>query len=105
MTSWIAQKYEYCVINLHSYTKLNLFLEEYRTTCLLRCETDSYDSEGVRVRTAPWKHVTRDKVQDALSQFRGDIQQAPPMCVFFIFEPPRPRRRLSKWPENRPTES
>jgi len=31
------------------------------------------------VRTAPWRHVTREKVEDALSQFRGEIQQAPPI--------------------------
>ncbi len=55
--------------------------QEYRTTCLLGCETDTYDSEGARVRTAPWKHVTRDKVEDVLAQFRGEIQQIPPMCV------------------------
>ncbi|KAH9993797.1 pseudouridylate synthase 4 [Russula vinacea] len=62
--------------------KLNDFLDcakEYRTTCLLGCETDTYDSEGARVRTAPWRHVTRENVEDILSQFRGEIQQAPPI--------------------------
>ncbi|KAH8995350.1 pseudouridine synthase [Lactarius akahatsu] len=62
--------------------RLNDFLDctkEYRTTCLLGCETDTYDSEGARVRTAPWRHVTRDKVEDALVQFRGEIQQTPPI--------------------------
>ncbi|KAI9508315.1 pseudouridine synthase [Russula earlei] len=62
--------------------KLSDFLDctkEYRTTCLLGCETDTYDSEGARVRTAPWRHVTREKVEDALSHFRGEIQQAPPI--------------------------
>jgi tRNA pseudouridine55 synthase len=33
------------------------------------------------VRTAPWRHVTREKVEDALARFRGEIQQAPPMYV------------------------
>ncbi|KAJ3725866.1 pseudouridine synthase [Lentinula raphanica] len=62
--------------------KLTEFLDctkEYSTTCLLGCETDSYDSEGARVRVAPWKHVTKDKVVEALSQFRGEIQQTPPI--------------------------
>lgn len=62
--------------------KLNEFLDcskEYRTTCLLGCETDSYDSEGARVRTAPWRHVTKEKVESALEQFRGEIEQAPPI--------------------------
>ncbi|EJD02471.1 pseudouridine synthase [Fomitiporia mediterranea MF3/22] len=62
--------------------KLSEFLDcikEYRTTCLLGCETDTYDSEGAQVRTAPWKHVTKEKVEAALEQFRGDIQQTPPV--------------------------
>ncbi|KAH8107010.1 pseudouridine synthase [Cristinia sonorae] len=62
--------------------KLTEFLDcvkEYRTTCLLGCETDSYDSEGSQVRVAPWKHVTREQVEAALDQFRGEIMQAPPI--------------------------
>ncbi|KAG6874212.1 hypothetical protein C0995_003758 [Termitomyces sp. Mi166 len=62
--------------------KLSEFLDctkEYRTTCLLGCETDTYDSEGARVRTAPWQHVTREKVESALAQFSGEIQQTPPI--------------------------
>ncbi|KAF9013892.1 pseudouridylate synthase 4 [Cyathus striatus] len=62
--------------------KLNDFLsctKEYITTCLLGCETDSYDSEGARVRLAPWKHVTREQVEAALPKFIGDIQQTPPI--------------------------
>jgi len=62
--------------------KLSEFLDctkEYCTTCLLGCETDTYDSEGARVRTAPWQHVTRDQVESALAQFSGEIQQTPPI--------------------------
>ncbi|KAJ7940554.1 pseudouridylate synthase 4 [Mycena leptocephala] len=62
--------------------KLSQFLEctkEYQTTCLLGCETDSYDSEGARVRLAPWRHVTREQVESALAKFRGEIQQTPPI--------------------------
>ncbi|OBZ75614.1 putative tRNA pseudouridine synthase 4 [Grifola frondosa] len=62
--------------------KLGDFLDcvkEYRTTCLLGCETDSYDSQGARVRIAPWHQVTREKVESALSEFRGEILQAPPI--------------------------
>ncbi|KAJ3989411.1 pseudouridylate synthase 4 [Lentinula detonsa] len=62
--------------------KLTEFLDctkEYSTTCLLGCETDSYDSEGARVRTAPWKHVTKEQVIEALSQFKGEIKQTPPI--------------------------
>ncbi|KIM49324.1 hypothetical protein M413DRAFT_438510 [Hebeloma cylindrosporum] len=62
--------------------KLNEFLncvKEYQTTCLLGCETDSYDCEGARVRLAPWQHVTREKVEVALPQFTGEIIQVPPI--------------------------
>ncbi|KAI6109502.1 pseudouridine synthase [Pisolithus sp. B1] len=52
---------------------------EYRTTALLGCETDSYDSEGARVRVAPWRHVTRDVVESKLEKFRGEIHQTPPI--------------------------
>ncbi|KAG6810192.1 hypothetical protein H0H92_012956 [Tricholoma furcatifolium] len=52
---------------------------EYRTTCLLGCETDTYDSEGSRVRVAPWQHITREQVESALAQFSGEIQQTPPI--------------------------
>jgi len=53
--------------------------QEYRTTCLLGCETDSYDSEGARVRLAPWHHVSKEKVENALDKFKGEIMQTPPM--------------------------
>ncbi|KAJ3533649.1 hypothetical protein NM688_g7251 [Phlebia brevispora] len=62
--------------------KLSRFLDgakEYRTTALLGCETDSFDSEGAVVRVAPWKHVTREKVEEALEKFRGEIVQTPPI--------------------------
>ncbi|KAL0581553.1 pseudouridine synthase pus4 [Marasmius crinis-equi] len=62
--------------------KLTQFLDctkEYRTTCLLGCETDSYDSEGAIVRNAPWKHVTKEAVEEALAQFTGEIKQTPPI--------------------------
>ena len=55
--------------------------QEYRTTCLLGCETDTYDSEGAQVRVAPWRHVTREQVEEALQAFRGELMQAPPMLV------------------------
>ncbi|KAI0082609.1 pseudouridine synthase [Panus rudis PR-1116 ss-1] len=54
-------------------------VKEYRTTCLLGCATDSYDSEGAQLRLAPWKHVTREQVEEALEKFRGNIMQTPPI--------------------------
>ncbi|KIM58849.1 hypothetical protein SCLCIDRAFT_1218188 [Scleroderma citrinum Foug A] len=62
--------------------RLNEFLDcvkEYRTTALLGCETDTYDSEGARVRVAPWRHVTKEAVESMLDKFRGNIYQTPPI--------------------------
>ncbi|KAK1228392.1 pseudouridine synthase pus4 [Marasmius sp. AFHP31] len=63
--------------------KLTQFLDctkvEYQTTCLLGCETDSYDSEGAIVRSAPWKHITKEAVEEALAKFTGEIKQTPPI--------------------------
>ncbi|EJD45373.1 pseudouridylate synthase 4 [Auricularia subglabra TFB-10046 SS5] len=62
--------------------KLGTFLEctkEYRTTCLLGCETDSYDSEGAVSRTAPWAGITRERIEGALERFRGEVVQIPPI--------------------------
>lgn len=53
--------------------------QEYYATCLLGCETDTYDSEGKRVRVAPWHHITREKVEATLPKFTGEISQTPPM--------------------------
>ncbi|KAI5833932.1 pseudouridine synthase [Schizophyllum commune Tattone D] len=62
--------------------RLNEFLlcsKEYRTTALLGCETDTYDSEGSQVRQAHWRHVTREAVEAAIPQFVGEILQTPPI--------------------------
>jgi len=64
--------------------KLSEFLDcakVYRTTCLLGCETDSYDHEGAVVKLASWRHVTSTLVEETLTRFRGEIEQVPPMCV------------------------
>lgn len=53
--------------------------QEYRSTGMLGCSTDSYDSEGAIVSTAPWQHVTREMVEGVLDRFRGNILQTPPM--------------------------
>lgn len=73
------------VIGVNSGTKqLQRFLDcskEYRSTGLLGCSTDSYDSKGAIVDTAPWQHVTREDVEKVLERFRGEIIQMPPMFV------------------------
>lgn len=61
---------------------LNDFLgctKSYETVVLFGAETDSYDRLGKIVRRGPYEHVTRDKVEKALEQFRGKIMQRPPI--------------------------
>ncbi|GAA5863319.1 hypothetical protein JCM1840_007484 [Sporobolomyces johnsonii] len=71
------------VVGTNAATKhLAQFLDctkEYRAIGLVGCSTDSYDSEGKRVRTTGWEGVTEDKVRDALEAFRGEIEQTPPI--------------------------
>ncbi|QRV85873.1 pseudouridine synthase [Ceratobasidium sp. AG-Ba] len=71
------------VLGVNGGTKaLGQFLEcskEYRTTVLLGCETDSYDSKGAKVRIAPYAHLSQDDVEKVLNRFRGEIQQMPPI--------------------------
>lgn len=75
----------FAVIGTNGATKqLSKFLDctkEYRAIGLLGCATDSLDSDGKRVRLTPFDHVTADKVKAVLDQFRGEIEQTPPMCV------------------------
>lgn len=61
---------------------LSSFLEctkSYETIVLFGAETDTYDRLGKIVRRAPYEHVTREKVEKALEQFRGKIMQRPPI--------------------------
>lgn len=48
---------------------------------MLGCSTDSYDSEGKRVRETPFSGITSEKIEAVLSQYRGEIEQVPPMFV------------------------
>lgn len=50
----------------------------YRTDVQLGAVTDTFDAEGQILQTAS-VDVTRDEVERALEQFRGPIEQIPPM--------------------------
>ena len=52
--------------------------KEYTATLQLGATTDSYDMEHPVNKTFPWKHITREKVEETLKQFMGDIDQVPP---------------------------
>lgn len=51
----------------------------YEAIVLFGVSTDSYDRLGKVIGRASYQHVTRDKVEDALKQFRGSIMQRPPV--------------------------
>lgn len=64
-------------------TKVSQFLLEadkrYVTRVRLGQRTTTADSEGEVVETHAVAHLTRDAVIDALSRFKGEIAQVPPM--------------------------
>lgn len=51
----------------------------YEATILFGAATDTYDILGKVLRKAPYAHITREAVEDALENFRGDIKQRPPL--------------------------
>jgi tRNA pseudouridine55 synthase len=66
--------------------KLNHLLsgtKDYEATCVFGIVTDSYDAEGKILRRCPTRHVTKEIVERALTEFRGDIMQQPPMYLSY----------------------
>lgn len=51
----------------------------YETVALFGAETDTYDGVGKVIRKAGWEGVTKEKIEEALGQFRGMILQKPPL--------------------------
>lgn len=64
-------------------TKVSQFLldsdKKYRTTLKLGVRTDSGDSEGNVLESCADFQVTEKQIEDALSRFKGEIDQVPPM--------------------------
>lgn len=52
--------------------------KEYTATLQLGATTASYDKEHTVNMTYPTRHITREKVEQALAQFIGDVPQVPP---------------------------
>ncbi|EKG15622.1 Pseudouridine synthase II [Macrophomina phaseolina MS6] len=51
----------------------------YEATVLFGCATDTYDNTGKIMGRAPYAHVTRPMVEEALDRFKGDVMQKPPV--------------------------
>ena len=51
----------------------------YETTLLFGAATDTYDVQGKLLSNAPYSHITKAKVIEALDGFKGKIMQRPPI--------------------------
>ena len=51
----------------------------YETVVLFGASTDTYDCTGFVDERGDHQHVTKEIVEDRLAQFRGKIEQAPPL--------------------------
>ena len=51
----------------------------YETVCVFGIETDTSDVEGKILRRTATEGITRESIEEALENFRGDIEQVPPM--------------------------
>ncbi len=51
----------------------------YETTVRLGQTTNTYDAEGEVVQERPFSHISPSQIEQALTQFRGTIQQIPPL--------------------------
>ncbi len=64
-------------------TKVSAYLlgadKVYRVQARFGARTDTADADGQVVAESPVTEVSREALESALSQFRGDIQQVPPM--------------------------
>jgi tRNA pseudouridine55 synthase len=53
--------------------------KSYDAVVLFGVSTDTYDTEGKILARAPYEHITKAKVEEALKSFRGKGMQKPPM--------------------------
>ena len=64
-------------------TKISGFLldadKTYQVKCSLGIKTATGDSEGETLETRPVEHYSDERLEQVLSEFRGPVQQIPPM--------------------------
>ncbi|KAH6723854.1 pseudouridine synthase [Leptodontidium sp. MPI-SDFR-AT-0119] len=51
----------------------------YEAVVLFGTDTDTYDRVGKVLKRAPYDHITKEMVEEALEQFRGKFMQLPPL--------------------------
>ena len=76
----------------------------YRTTIRLGVATDTYDGDGAVVSTRDASGVTRERLEEALRSFVGEIQQVPPLYSALKYQG-QPLYRYARAGEEAPREA
>jgi tRNA pseudouridine55 synthase len=82
----------------------------YETVVLFGTSTDTYDRVGKVLRRAPYDHITKEAVEEALGQFRGKFMQLPPLFSALkmngkpLYEYAREGKEIPREIERRPVE-
>ncbi|KAI9051565.1 hypothetical protein LZ554_004610 [Drepanopeziza brunnea f. sp. 'monogermtubi'] len=82
----------------------------YETIVLFGTSTDTYDRVGKVLKRAPYAHVTKELVEEALEQFRGKFMQLPPLFSALkmngkpLYEYAREGKEIPREIERRPVE-
>ena len=82
----------------------------YETVVLFGSSTDTYDRVGKILKRAPYAHITRQLVEEALDRFRGKFMQLPPLFSALkmngkpLYEYAREGKAIPKEIERRPVE-
>ena len=93
--------------------QLQGFLEctkTYEATVLFGAATDTYDTLGKVLRRGGYRHLTKEKVEEALKQYRGEIMQRPPLYSALrvdgkrLYEYAREGKEVPREIEKRPVE-
>lgn len=84
--------------------------KSYDATFVFGAATDTYDVMGKVLRRAPYDHLNRQKIEDALDSFRGKIMQRPPLFSALrmdgkkLYEYAREGKPIPREIEKRPVE-
>jgi tRNA pseudouridine55 synthase len=82
----------------------------YEAVVLFGASTDTYDRVGKILKRAPYEHITKDMVEEALKQYRGKFMQLPPLFSALkmngkpLYEYAREGKAIPKEIERRPVE-
>lgn len=82
----------------------------YDTVVLFGTSTDTYDRVGKVLSRAPYAHITKEMVEEALEQFRGKFMQLPPLFSALkmdgkpLYEYAREGKEIPRQIERRPVE-